>query len=73
MAVEQNEYFINLDNAKVSVQLEGRRKQARRGGGNTLVLQSWELDDPINSHGMKNLVLINALSGVAGMEGGEEM
>lgn len=49
MAMEHNEYFINLDNAKVSVQLEGRRKQARRGGGNILILQSWELDDPINS------------------------
>lgn len=33
MAMEHNEYFINFDNAEVNVQLEGRRKQARRGDG----------------------------------------
>lgn len=47
--MEQDEYFINIDNAKAIVQLEGRRKQARRGGGNSLILRSRESRDPINS------------------------
>lgn len=73
MAVEQNEYFINFDNAKVNVQLEGRRKQAKWGGDNTLILQRREWNDPVNSREMQDLVLRNLLAGVAGMKGGEEM
>lgn len=34
--MEHNEYFIHFDNAEVNGQREGRRKQARRGGGNAL-------------------------------------
>lgn len=49
MVMEQDEYFINIDNVKVIVQLEGRRKQVRRGGGNSFILQSRELCDLINS------------------------
>lgn len=49
MAMEHNEYFIHFENVEVNGQREGRRKQARRGGGNALILQSRESKDPINS------------------------
>lgn len=50
MAMEHNEYFINFDNAEVNVQLEGRRKQARRGDGIGIALSyRVESSDPTNS------------------------
>lgn len=75
MAMEHNEYFIHFNNAEVNVQREGRRKQARRGGGNALILQRRESNDPINSpcNAKSGFNIINALSGMAVMKGGEGM
>lgn len=49
MAMEQNEYFINFDNAKVKGSQGERGSRAKRGGGSRLTLHRVESNDPINS------------------------
>ena len=47
--MEQNEYFINFDNAKIKGSWREGGSRARRSGGNSLTLHRVESSDPINS------------------------